>query len=136
MRPAFLVFALAALPFWGCAPVIGDSCGDSVDCSVNGDRVCDNAQPAGYCSISGCEADTCPDDAVCVRFRPAPSRLAQTWCMKVCEQSSDCREEDGYSCVRAGDIPAFEIEGFELTTAVAIDVERPDRPFCAAYTGP
>jgi len=134
MAPAkiALAFALAALAATGCAPVIGDSCGTSVDCSVNGDRICDNAQPNGYCTIQSCEADTCPDDAVCVRFRPEPSRLAQSWCMKVCEKTSDCRSEDGYSCVNDEILGNFEVEGFPLPIATTLDVERPNRLYCAA----
>ncbi len=133
---AFLTFALIALLAGfgaGCAPVIGDDCGDSVDCSVNGDRICDIAQPAGYCTIQSCEPDTCPDDAVCVRFRPEPSRLAQAWCMKVCEKTDDCRKDDGYLCVLDTELGDFEVEpGIELPIATTIDVERPGRRFCAA----
>lgn len=133
---AFLTFAFVALLTGlgaGCAPVIGDDCGDSVDCSVNGDRICDIAQPAGYCTIQSCEPDTCPDDAVCVRFRPEPSRLAQAWCMKRCEKTDDCRKDDGYLCVLDSELGDFEVEpGVELPIATTIDVERPDRRFCAA----
>ncbi|MBW2461265.1 MAG: hypothetical protein JRH11_06435 [Deltaproteobacteria bacterium] len=140
MRPvAFLTFAFVALLTGlgaGCAPVIGDDCGDSVDCSVNGDRICDIAQPAGYCTIQSCEPDTCPDDAVCVRFRPEPSRLAQAWCMKVCEKTDDCRRDDGYLCVVDSDLGNFEVEpGVELPIAITIDVERPGRRYCAAAVG-
>ncbi len=133
MRPVLVIALLAAVVATGCAPVIGDSCSTSVNCSVNGDRICDNAQPNGYCTIQGCEADTCPDNGVCVRFRPTPSRLAQAWCMKVCEQDSDCREQDGYSCVSAEDLGNFEVEpGNDLPIATTIDVDQPNRTFCAA----
>lgn len=141
MRPvAFPTLALLALFTGllmglgaGCAPVIGDDCGDSVDCSVNGDRICDIAQPGGYCTIQSCEPDTCPDDAVCVRFRPEPSRLAQAWCMKVCEKTSDCRQDDGYTCALAEELMTFQVEpGIDLPIAVNIDTERPNRRFCAA----
>jgi hypothetical protein len=134
MRLLGLVFiVISGVIFAACAPVIGDSCNDSVDCSVNGDRICDNAQPGGYCTIQSCEADTCPDNAVCVRFRPTPSRLAQAWCMKVCKQDGACRGQEGYSCVRAADLGTFEVEpGTELPIAQTIDVEQPDRAFCAS----
>lgn len=100
MRWAFplLLFVAAA----GCAPEIGDSCETSVDCSVNGDRICDIAQPGGYCTVVGCETDTCPDEAVCVEFRSEPERLASAWCMAGCEEDGDCR--DGYLCTLAADI--------------------------------
>lgn len=97
-----LVAALAAA--WlaaGCAPEIGDACVTSADCSVNGDRICDVAQPNGYCTIRDCEPDTCPDGARCVEFRFDEPRHASTWCMATCSGDSDCRTEDGFSCVTA-----------------------------------
>jgi hypothetical protein len=65
LRAAILsVCALLA----ACGTEIGDSCLSSQDCSPNGDRVCDVAQVDGYCTIAGCDYDTCPEEAVCVRF--------------------------------------------------------------------
>lgn len=64
-----LVTALGA----ACGHEIGDECSISADCSPQGDRVCDvsaNGSPGGYCTIIGCDYDTCPDEAVCVRFFP------------------------------------------------------------------
>jgi len=52
----------------GCGKEIGDSCVLPSDCSPNGDRQCDNTSKDGYCTIQGCDFDTCPDEAVCVRF--------------------------------------------------------------------
>jgi hypothetical protein len=40
----------------------------SSDCSPNGDRQCDISSKQGYCTIQGCDLDTCPDEATCVRF--------------------------------------------------------------------
>ena len=94
-----LVLSLLAAPALGCAPSIGDSCGNRLDCSINGDRECDSTRPGGACTVLGCEADTCPDDAVCVRFRPEPSRLTFTACMRVCQDDGNCRFDDGYRCV-------------------------------------
>ena len=131
--PAVLV--LAALPLLaGCPPQIGDSCGISTDCSVNGDRLCDQAQPNGYCTVTGCEADTCPEDTVCVQFRPDPTRLAQSACMKSCGETNDCREEDGYVCTTAANLGCFQVEETlaALPVAVVIDEEHGDRAFCAA----
>lgn len=81
----------------GCAPEIGDECETAIDCSSQGSRVCDRTQKGGYCTILGCEKGTCPDEAVCVKFRPEPNRLAVTYCMAKCSSSDDCREET-FSC--------------------------------------
>jgi hypothetical protein len=51
-----------------CGDEIGDECTLSTDCSSQGDRICDTNSPGGYCTIIGCDVDTCPDEAVCVRF--------------------------------------------------------------------
>jgi hypothetical protein len=76
---------------------IGDGCGSSVDCSVTGERQCDLSQPGGYCTIFACDADTCPEGA-CVEWRFVPSRTAETWCMKTCDNTGDCGRRE-YSCV-------------------------------------
>ena len=55
----------------GCANEIGDSCSSNVECSPNGDRICDTAQRDGYCTIAGCGLRTCPEEAACIRFFPA-----------------------------------------------------------------
>lgn len=87
----------------GCAPKIGRNCGNSLDCSLQGSRICDRTQPGGYCTIMGCEVGTCPDEAVCVKFRPSEERLAETFCMAKCSHRSDCRGDEGYHCTTAGD---------------------------------
>lgn len=66
MRPLLLALVLAAAA--GCGAEIGDECFASTDCSTTGDRVCDQSQYEGYCTILGCDHDTCPEEAVCVRF--------------------------------------------------------------------
>lgn len=95
-----LLTGLAVLPLLilgGCKQHIGDSCGNSTDCSVTGERQCDLAQPGGYCTIFSCDPDTCPEGA-CVEWRFIPSRTAETWCMKTCDYSGDCNRGE-YSCV-------------------------------------
>ncbi|MGH7282511.1 MAG: hypothetical protein ACRELY_13375 [Polyangiaceae bacterium] len=92
----------------GCSKHIGDSCTLSTDCSIQGDRQCDTAQPNGYCTILGCTGNLCPDEAACVLFDPAvpgcgytdrePSRIALAACMKQCSSDSDCRTDEGYFC--------------------------------------
>jgi len=71
MRPALVVFALAAATLVGtagCGSEIGDSCVISSDCDPNGTRICDISSDNGYCTIYGCDYGTCPNEAVCVRF--------------------------------------------------------------------
>jgi hypothetical protein len=63
MRYAFVVVLLAI----GCSKEIGDECVVSSDCSSSGDRFCDTSSRGGYCTIQGCDYNTCPDEAVCVR---------------------------------------------------------------------
>lgn len=131
-----LVVSVIACAFVaGCAPSIGDSCTGSLDCSINGDRQCDTTRVGGACTVFGCEPDTCPDDSVCVRFRPEPSRLTFTACMRACEQDGNCRFDDGYRCVAADD-DAFWM-GMGNTLAENIDIDRgPDRNFCVATEAP
>jgi len=66
-----LVLTSLSLALAGCAASIGDSCTTNVECSPQGDRICDTAQVGGYCTVQGCGPQSCPDDAVCVRFYPA-----------------------------------------------------------------
>ncbi len=93
----------------GCSPKIGRECTTSLDCSQQGDRLCDITQPSGYCTIFNCEPDKCPEgDGVCVAFSsqvdPACGstddvnwgRFERTYCMAGCESSDDCRT--GYEC--------------------------------------
>lgn len=64
MRYLVLGVLLAA----GCGKEIGDECIVASDCSPNGDRQCDVSSQGGYCTVRGCDFNTCPDEAVCVRF--------------------------------------------------------------------
>ena len=52
----------------GCGQQIGDACIVSSDCASDGSRICDISQQDGYCTIMGCDYDTCPSEATCVRF--------------------------------------------------------------------
>jgi hypothetical protein len=68
-RPVLvLLLACASVAATGCGKSIGDECSTNVDCSISGDRFCDTAPPGGYCTVEGCDVDTCPGDSVCVRF--------------------------------------------------------------------
>ncbi|HEX4455458.1 MAG TPA: hypothetical protein VH143_31580 [Kofleriaceae bacterium] len=66
MRSIVLV-ALASVAA-GCGYQIGESCIVDTDCSADGSRVCDETEPSGYCTIIGCDYNTCPENSECVRF--------------------------------------------------------------------
>lgn len=73
----YLVFVcfcslMSSLLFTGCSEEIGDSCTTNIDCSTQGDRICDTSMTGGYCTVEGCDADSCPEEAACIRFFPAP----------------------------------------------------------------
>ena len=54
-----------------CGRKIGDGCASSADCDpTGGTRTCDLSQPGGYCILEGCDARSCPSEAICVRFFP------------------------------------------------------------------
>src|SRR5262245_26278271 len=107
-RPLLLLCALLALGLLACAPEVGDDCKTALDCSSQGSRLCDRTQPGGYCTIRGCEPGTCPEEAVCVKFRPSEERLAVTYCMRKCDDNGDCRSDEDYRCVAARD---FGVDG-------------------------
>jgi hypothetical protein len=121
-----LAFAASALAS-GCAPAIGDGCASATNCSVNGDRQCDLTQPGGACTVFDCQADQCPDSAVCVRFNPDDPRHSVVACMKACTDDGSCRGE--YECVRATDLGVMP-DGDDF--ARVLDVSRGDRSFCIA----
>ena len=115
--------AAAALSLAACAPEIGDACQTSLDCSSQGSRLCDRTQPGGYCTLRGCEQGTCPDEAVCVKFRPMEERLATTWCMAKCDGDGDCRTDEGYRCTTAEGFSASGLREAEI-------LGRPEQRFC------
>ncbi|MBK9030990.1 MAG: hypothetical protein IPL61_06580 [Myxococcales bacterium] len=58
---------------------IGDECSSSLDCGDGTDQtsICDQQSPGGYCTELGCDWNTCPDEAVCVRFYRRRSRTSR-----------------------------------------------------------
>src|SRR4051794_40702327 len=63
---ALVALALGSAAFAvlaACTPSIGDKCVLSTDCSTRGDRLCDTAQPDGYCTQFNCAKNSCPDEA-------------------------------------------------------------------------
>ena len=125
MRHKPLFFAALMLSAAACAPKLGDECSRATDCSANGDRVCDEAQPGGYCTIANCEPGTCGDEGLCVRFRPNEPRLSSQWCMAKC---SDGCDRDSYACVDNDELLRLPGGGVE---AVVLDKDT-DGKFCVA----
>lgn len=110
---ALLVVVLAAIVS-GCQPKIGDSCVLDQDCTAETARLCDTTQPYGYCTMVDCDPTTCPEEeAICVSFNNVrstvgacntpvvPSPYRRNFCMKFCEDDSDCR--DDYQCIEVND---------------------------------
>lgn len=95
-RTLLAAFALAALPAMGCKAIIGDACQTNLDCSEDGDRVCDRTQPNGYCTILDCEPNTCPQEAVCVQFFDGVQ--SRNYCMRKCKNDGAC-DRSNYECV-------------------------------------
>lgn len=121
MRHKPLIVA-ACILLGACAPKLGDSCGRATDCSANGDRVCDESQPGGYCTIANCEPGSCGDEGLCVRFQPGEPRRTSQWCMAKCSGSCD---RGAYVCKRADELKS------ETGAAMAevLDADR-DGKFC------
>ena len=72
-----------------CKGDIGDECITSAQCQAG--QICDLISAGGYCTVTPCEPDTCPQDSVCVTFEND-----DRYCMATCGSNSDCR--DGYRC--------------------------------------
>lgn len=87
-RSKRMFLALALLV--ACGREIGDDCSTSTDCGSG--RICDLSQPGGYCTISPCREETCPEESICVRFT-----VDDSYCMRSCASRDECRE--GYVCV-------------------------------------
>lgn len=89
-----------------CGRGIGDACETSLRCSASGTRLCDMTQPGGYCTLAACQPGNCPSDSVCVTFAQSTesegddnNRLSSNYCMRKCDERSDCRDDEGYDCV-------------------------------------
>jgi hypothetical protein len=100
---------LAWLGLAGCTPKIGHQCVLSTDCGTQGGLVCDPTVPGGYCTLTNCQPNLCPDEAACVLFEsnlpgcavndrngPMGARTGESFCMEQCHKQSDCRA--GYIC--------------------------------------
>jgi len=112
---AFALAALAAVA--ACTPEIGDKCVLSTDCSIRSDRICDTAQPGGYCT-QNCQGNGCPDEAACVLYNTSVpgcgfddraggtgSRVSRSFCTARCYSNDDCRTKEGYVCANPRSYP-------------------------------
>jgi hypothetical protein len=119
---AAVVLAVGAV---ACTPHIGGSCTLNTDCSIDNSKQCDNSQPNGYCTVFNCSPNTCPNNAVCVELQAnvpgcpyddysSPSRSGRSMCLKQCNQTSDCRQNEGYACKSMEDISASGVEAVIL----------------------
>ena len=119
-----LSFTMLLLP--ACGSEIGDPCSTNVDCAQDNTRDCDLSQPGGYCTVSGCDEKSCPEEAVCIRIFPyespgaacspdapcasselclpdgfcVPRESERRYCERKCGNNGDCR--GGYVCREAG----------------------------------
>lgn len=83
------IAACALFFFAGCSPQVGDECLTSQECDPG--AICDTSAPGGYCTVTPCQANECPEESVCVEFESK-----ETFCMLRCSSNGDCR--DGYTC--------------------------------------
>jgi hypothetical protein len=91
LRSSLLVLAVLSA---ACGMKIGDSCTIASDCSSNNTRVCDAFSRGGYCTIQGCDFNTCPSEAVCIRFFPTVVGRSP------CTDESQCASDE--ACTSAG----------------------------------
>lgn len=99
-KQILVLFFFTSLSAFSCKSKIGDSCDNNVDCSPDGDRICDLSQPGGYCTVPDCSKGSCPDESVCVKFWEGAH--TRTWCMKRCTSDGGCRSR--YFCNKEDDI--------------------------------
>lgn len=152
-----IIIALLALTS-GCGKEIGDECVVASDCSPNGDRQCDQSSNGGYCTIQGCDYNTCPEEAACIRFftgsfsnltcDPATEDLATDDCnldelcaltgfcvprsaeVRYCMRRCDSNDDcrDGYEC---RDLDLMIEHGGEPVLAPGVEIDSSAPKFCA-----
>ncbi|MFT3927412.1 MAG: hypothetical protein QM778_33065 [Myxococcales bacterium] len=89
----------------GTGAEVGEPCDDKSDCMGGANADClktvtinvgisfDIMFPGGSCTILNCKSDAdCPKGTGCLMGFSAPA------CTKTCEQASDCRSDEGYTC--------------------------------------
>lgn len=91
-KPILVLLALLSCLIMACGTEIGDTCASNTECSASmPGTICDISIPDGYCTLSGCRPNGCPDNAVCINFDEVSA-----YCMRSCESDGDCR--DGHKC--------------------------------------
>jgi hypothetical protein len=86
---------------------VGEACDDQNPCAGDNGTCLETVQilgglvtieyPGGYCTVPNCESDQdCPDGSACFAGAGTPA------CLQLCEETSDCRDGEGYTC---GTIP-------------------------------
>ena len=90
-------------------------------------------QPGGYCTLAACQPGNCPSDSVCVTFwqntdtqEADRNRLSSNYCMRKCDERSDCRDDEGYDCLLGSDFGVegeAEVEGFPKQRFCAVRIE-------------
>jgi hypothetical protein len=153
------MLVLACLLAAGCGKQIGDACIVSSDCDPNGQRQCDTSQKEGYCTIQGCDFDTCPEEAACIRFftgqfdnktcDPTTEDISTDNCSldELCDLEGHCVARssevrfcmlkcssngdcrDGYEC---RDLTLMKEHGGEPVLAPGVPVDEHAPKFCAA----
>jgi hypothetical protein len=153
------MLVLACLLAAGCGKQIGDACIVSSDCDPNGQRQCDTSQKEGYCTIQGCDFDTCPEEAACIRFftgqfdnktcGPTTEDISTDNCSldELCDLEGHCVARssevrfcmlkcssngdcrDGYEC---RDLTLMKEHGGEPVLAPGVPVDEHAPKFCAA----
>ena len=128
MRALYALAPVALLSIAAaCGTEIGDECLLSRDCSADGDRTCDVTSPGGYCTVVGCDYDTCPSEATCVRFFPVESvnlpcdpdtegdTTSDCTADEICTLSGTCapRNAELRFCMRRCDDPSDCRDGYE-----------------------
>lgn len=160
MSPRTMLLLSLALLSGGCSAEIGDSCSTNVDCSPMGDRICDTSQVDGYCTVEGCDVNTCPEEADCISFFPTaflsipcdpatedavdPSLTPTDHCTseEICLSGGYCvqRTQERRFCMKSCDSDDDCRDGYECRktgTRGAESVPDPDNPgirqlrFCA-----
>jgi hypothetical protein len=141
VRPRTVTLCLlAALAVGACGKEIGDTCQLATDCDPDGSRYCDTSAPdnQGYCTIMGCDYNTCPSEAECVVFNfgefanepcdPATEGMTGSGGTHACNPDETC-VLDGHCAPVSAEVrycmrkcntdsdcrtPAYECRSFEL----------------------
>ena len=92
-----LVLALATAS--ACQPSVGDTCTTATQCGTG--QICDTSTTDGYCTMTPCRKGGCPAEATCVdfpalEFAGVTYDTENTYCMRTCNVTGDCRS--GLTC--------------------------------------